>query len=439
VAARERFELHRWAFRFRLGRLTRTPLVELADDELLVRRREATALLEGALRQHVLGTAIAGGAYLLLEWFLERTTAAERFGSGLAARLTAGATGNALAQASAELERLARRLAKGGAGMGALDAGGAAAAELDAFLAAHGHRCEKEAELSEPRWADDPSVVRAILESYVDAARRGDALADLEDREVRLATRARHLARRVSRHLRQRSFLERLVPARRAAFRALLREARRYAPYRENLKDQALEALHLLRRLFLEAGGRLAARGRLEVAEDVFYLEVAEVEDALVGHAEDDLRARVGERRSERARFSDRPPPRVVLEVPGRAPQPVHADRDARPLLEGVGVSSGRVTGVARVLRSTEEAGRLAPGEVLVARVVNAGWTPLFHLAGAIVAEVGGVLSHGAIVAREYGIPAVFGAADASQIPDGARITVDGDLGIVTVEGDPPR
>jgi pyruvate,water dikinase len=80
-----------------------------------------------------------------------------------------------------------------------------------------------------------------------------------------------------------------------------------------------------------------------------------------------------------------------------------------------------------------EDAGRLEQGDVTVSRIVNAGWTPMFHLASGIVAEVGGVLSHAAIVAREYGIPAVFGAAGASRIPDGARVCVDGDLGIVTI------
>ena len=102
-------------------------------------------------------------------------------------------------------------------------------------------------------------------------------------------------------------------------------------------------------------------------------------------------------------------------------------------LLEGVGASAGKVTGTARVLRSPDDAARLGPGEIIVARVVNAGWTPLFHLAGGVVAEVGGALSHAAIVAREYGLPAVFGAAGATRIPDGATLCVDGDLGIVTV------
>ena len=86
-------------------------------------------------------------------------------------------------------------------------------------------------------------------------------------------------------------------------------------------------------------------------------------------------------------------------------------------------------------MRSLDDAPRLHQGEILVARVVNAGWTPLFVLAGGIVAEMGGALSHGAIVAREYGIPAVFGVTGATaRIRDGDSIVVDADRGLVLVE-----
>ena len=121
----------------------------------------------------------------------------------------------------------------------------------------------------------------------------------------------------------------------------------------------------------------------------------------------------------------------------GQPPRLLPATLFEGGLLEGVGVSSGRVRATARVLSSMDEAARLGAGEVLVARVINAAWTPLFHLAGAVVAEVGGLLSHGAIVAREYGLPAVFGVRGASSIPDGATVVVDGDAGLITIEETP--
>ncbi|MCO5167080.1 MAG: PEP-utilizing enzyme [Planctomycetes bacterium] len=449
LLARERFELFLRVFALRLAWLARRDLPLLADRDLLRLRRDATGLLEEALRRHVLGTAISGAAYLLLELFLRRTGAEAEFEGKLVAHLTAGAPGNALAVASGHLERLAERAAARPALAAALcaqaprtleelealgDDGRWLRGELARFLADFGHRCEKEAELAEPRWADDPSVILAVLGSLVRAARdQGGGMPRLADREERLARRAGALARRVSRHLVGQGALERALPLRRGAFRALLREARRYAPYRENLKDSALRALHLVRRVFLEVGRRLAVRGLVERPDDVFFLEVEEAEAALAGGGAD-LRARVAARRAERAANQAQEPPRYVIEVPGAPPRPVHVPSRVGHLVEGVGVSGGRVTARARVLRGMEDAGLVQPGDVIVARVVNAGWTPLFHLAGGIVAEVGGVLSHAAIVAREYGIPAVFGAAGATRIADGARVTVDGDLGIVTVE-----
>lgn len=451
LLARERFELFLRLTAWRLRRLDATPLDRLDDRALVERWRAATGLTEAALRRHVLGTAISGAAYLLLEMLLARTGASAIGGGKLVAHLTAGAPGSALGDASARLFRLAaqaagkptlrRALADAAPprDLAALDALGPEgrwlAIELRRLLERAGHRCEKEAELLEPRWRDDPAVLLAVLGGQVRAATDHAAGPDLAERESRLGRRARALAARVTRHLAKGSRLERLVPVRRLAFRALLREARRYAPYRENLKDAGLRALHRVRAALLEAGARLVARGRLDRPEDVFFLEITEVENTLLFANADDLRPRVAARRAEREADLLRPPPRVVVEVPGFPPRPLATQEVGAGLVEGVGVSGGRAAGRARILRGPEEAARLAPGDIIVARVVNAGWTPLFHLAGGVVAEVGGVLSHAAIVAREYGLPAVFGAAGATRLEDGARIVVDGDLGIVTVEG----
>lgn len=450
--ARERFELFSRVFGLRLRRLTRRSLRRVSDSDLVALRRRATVLLEQALRRHVLGTAISGGAYLLLELFLRHTGEDRSTSAGTASRLASGATGCALAEASQQLEQLARRAAVELEGdpclltklEAELQAGGSGGSKLSRafrrFLRDYGHRCEKEAELSEPRWADDPTALLEVLRSYVEAAKgHGDGLVHLREREESLTRRARDLADKISRRLTRRTWVERVLPYHRATFRYLLREARRYAPYRENLKDCGLRALHLIRQIFLEAGRRLAERGLIDAPHDVFYLDLAQVELALTGSRQPSLRERVAEARAERERFRGQLPPRHVIEVPGHPPRPVHLEGEVGRLLEGAGVSAGQLTGTARVLHGLEDAARLAPGEILVARVVNAGWTPLFHLAGAIVAEVGGVLSHGAIVAREYGLPAVFGAAGASRIPDGATITVDGDLGIVSVGETPPE
>ncbi len=106
---------------------------------------------------------------------------------------------------------------------------------------------------------------------------------------------------------------------------------------------------------------------------------------------------------------------------------------DERTLV-GLGVSPGRVTAVARVVHSLDEAQRLNPGEILVARTTTPAWTPLFARAAGLVTDLGGPLAHGSIVAREYGIPAVMGTGSATQrIQDGAIITVDGTAGRVVL------
>jgi pyruvate,water dikinase len=106
-------------------------------------------------------------------------------------------------------------------------------------------------------------------------------------------------------------------------------------------------------------------------------------------------------------------------------------------LLKGTGASRGIHTGIARVLASFDEYDRLAPGEVLVCATTTPAWTPLFAVAGAIVADGGGMLSHAGVAAREYGLPAVLGVRGATRtIPDGARVTVDGTAGTISIQRD---
>jgi len=101
----------------------------------------------------------------------------------------------------------------------------------------------------------------------------------------------------------------------------------------------------------------------------------------------------------------------------------------------GIAGSPGTVTGTARLVRGPEDFGKLKSGEILIAPLTNPVWTPLFAIAGGMVTEIGGILSHGAIVAREYGLPAVMGVAGATTaIVEGRRVTVDGNRGIVTLE-----
>ena len=125
--------------------------------------------------------------------------------------------------------------------------------------------------------------------------------------------------------------------------------------------------------------------------------------------------------------------------APGARPEPAEAGlapASHADLLRGLGACGGRATGRATVLGDVAEAGRLVAGDVLVTRQTDPGWAPVFFLIRGLVMERGGMLSHGSIIAREFGLPAVVGVADATRrIPSGATVAVDGDEGVVRVVG----
>jgi pyruvate,water dikinase len=205
-------------------------------------------------------------------------------------------------------------------------------------------------------------------------------------------------------------------------------------PLREAPKHHGLLLFERVRTIVLEIGARLAALRVLASRDDVFFLDWQELEAAFSGRGDwSAWRELVERRRTELARFSAEPAQEILRSDGVPVPEP-----DVRPgptgerVLRGTGIATGRVTGRTRVLR-TPDPQALAPGEVLVVRHADPGWTPLFSRAAGLVMEVGGVMCHAAVVAREMGLPAVFGVRDATQLlADGSLVTVDGDEGTVT-------
>jgi pyruvate,water dikinase len=178
-------------------------------------------------------------------------------------------------------------------------------------------------------------------------------------------------------------------------------------------------------------GVELKDKGLLDAADDVFFLDLVEAKEALLGK---DFRAVVAERREAYDQeMRRRRVPRVLLSD-GTEPEAV-ASQGAPTgpgVLTGTPASAGTITGRARVVLDPVGA-HLEPGEILVAPSTDPGWTPLFLTAGGLVMEMGGANSHGAVVAREYGIPAVVGVPEAvNRITTGQLITVDGALGTVS-------
>jgi pyruvate,water dikinase len=290
---------------------------------------------------------------------------------------------------------------------------------LDAFLARFGQRCPREFDIAAPRWAEDPGMVLGLVQAGL--ASSGEPL---EARMVRLAAE-------------RTAAIEAAVAAapfwRRPLLARLARAVELFLPLREAPKHYAMFLFQRMRGAALELGARLAARGTIEHAGDVFMLEWPELGRLALGEpAASDLRAVVAERRSRLERYRrDKPPD--ILRSDG-----VPVIEDLEPagdgLLHGTGVSPGRGRGPVRILREPDPRA-LGEGEVMVVEFADPGWTPLFPRARAIVMEVGGTLCHAAVVARELGIPAVFGVAAATaRLSDGQVVSVDGEAGTVTPE-----
>ena len=200
---------------------------------------------------------------------------------------------------------------------------------------------------------------------------------------------------------------------------------------REAPKFWAIRTFSLMRHVLYGAGEALAAQGVIERPDDVFFLKIEEVEQAAQGNAHD-LAGRAAQRRAAYNRELQRQQlPRIITSegeiVVGR-----HASSNPNEIV-GIGVSPGVREGSVRVIRDPHGA-HLAPGEILVAPSTDPAWTPLFLTAGGLVMEAGGILSHGSVVAREYGIPAIVGVADATtRLKTGDRIRMDGTMGTVEI------
>jgi pyruvate,water dikinase len=269
-----------------------------------------------------------------------------------------------------------------------------------------------------PRWSERPDylldLVRASLgrpppPAEGDRARRREAL--------EIACRAR------------------LGPLRRTVFGRLLAATRRAAQVREGIKSQGTRLEGALWLAALEIGRRRAAQGALAQPEDVFLTQVEELRSLARGEPVPGLAQRIARRQADARRDAALTPPPVVI---GRW-EPEAAPPAAVQVLRGLPASAGVVEGPARVLARPDGEEQVLPGEILVAPFTDPGWTPCFLNAAALVTDIGGLLSHGCIIAREYGLPAVVNTGVATRcLRTGQRLHVDGGRGEVRVLDEVP-
>lgn len=302
---------------------------------------------------------------------------------------------------------------------------GATHRALQSFMDLYGDRAVREAELSTPRWREDPRTVLTMLR----VALRGEA----REVEPALARARAHADAEMS------QLMPKLNLAEQTLVRHLVARAQKAARLRERMRTWVTRVLGMLRDAVLDADRRLQ-RLAPELAPpevtghdhavlgSVFFLTLDEIVVAL-RTSRADLAPLVRARRAEFARDGARPdppatfvgtPPSVVL-------PPLGGD-----VLRGLPASPGIVEGRARVLLSADAMGDLQTGEVLVVHTTDVGWTPLFLLAAGVVTELGGPLSHAAVVAREFGVPSVVNVEGATRaIRTGDLVRVDGGTGVV--------
>jgi pyruvate,water dikinase len=314
----------------------------------------------------------------------------------------------------------------------ASEPGRAFLAQFQAHLDRFGHQMYSMDPLV-PTLGDDPAAVLLALRSYL-----GDQTPPAPDQRLQRMAAERGAALAV--------IQGRVSPAKYARFTRLLAIARDAGCQREIAIFEFGLAWRPLRACLLELGARLAAAGALPAADSVFWLTADELRDATsrldAGQPVAPLHDAAAARHADWLRWQGVRPPPVLPEGSKPVwwwkiitPVPEAELRIEGEAIAGLGVSSGQRTGVARIVLTPDDFGRLQPGEILVARLTTPAWTPLFAYASAVVTDLGGPLSHSSIVAREYGIPAVTGTGCATRrIVDGQTITVDGGAGTVELK-----
>ena len=261
-----------------------------------------------------------------------------------------------------------------------------------------------------PRWKDDPSLIIENIKQIALSQRNYDK----EKKENRL---------------RQQKTEEELMKVsfwRRRLLKNRLYYAQTYIRFREDQRFILDMHLSKKRSVYLKIGELLTKKGTLVDCEDIFYFDITNIEDLFRGELPD-VKEKVKQARIKLELYK-----RSIPATFFRGDKEFERKLLIKKLFEGTAASAGKVTGVARIVKTIEDIKILKENDILVTRFTDPGWTPCFHLISGLVTEIGGLVSHGAIVAREYGIPAVTGVDKACEnIMSGDTLTVDGNEGRV--------
>jgi phosphoenolpyruvate synthase/pyruvate phosphate dikinase len=305
----------------------------------------------------------------------------------------------------------------------ALAGGREARDAIQAFLDTYGMRCVGEIDITQPRWSERPTALVPMILSNIRNAEPGA--------HERLFEQGRQEARKKEQELLTR--LRALPDGERKAAEAkqMIDRVRTFAGYREYPKYHMVSRYFVDKQALLKEAERLVEADVLRDKEDIFYLTFEELYDVVRTHHVDyDL---IGERKDAFTSYQALTPPRVLTSEAEVVTGTYRRDDLPPGALVGLPVSAGTVEGRARVILDLADAD-LESGDILVTAFTDPSWTPVFVTVAGLVTEVGGLMTHGAVIAREYGLPAVVGVERATKlIRDGQRIRVHGTDGYVEV------
>ena len=283
------------------------------------------------------------------------------------------------------------------------------------FIKEYGHRAVYELDIINPRWKEDPSYLIGIIRSTLNTADLGKLKAEQKEKFNQVWQE-----------------IENIVPSKKhSSIKKLITKAQEGAAVREKTKSVLALVTEAYRIIAQELGSRFSERVILEEPADIYFCTWPELISILTGEWDGDgLQALITTRKAFMREMESIAPPDIIMGDTPKYSEP--ATRSSGNCLIGVPVAAGRASGTARLIRHPDEGSKLQPGDVMVAPSTDPGWTPLFLKASAVIMETGGFLSHGAIVAREYGIPAVVNIPGVLKIiKDSQLITVNGDEGKV--------
>jgi len=289
------------------------------------------------------------------------------------------------------------------------------------YIQKFGHRSTS-LDISVPTFAEQTDYLKGYIERF--ASLPADASPGAKQQQFERERKA-HLEKLFQQfHGQTLGWLKKLL------FKVLLNWSEQFILLRENQRDYWHQALAINRKIFLELGRRFFESGWLEKSDHIFFLTRHEIKNTIFSKR---FISKIKQRHRMHSEWQMAQPPALIDETKSAL-----ADiRMTGEKLAGIAASPGVATATARVLKSLDEMAKLQPGEILVVPTTDPGWTPLFGIIKGLVMEVGGVLSHGAIVAREFGIPAVTSVEWATvNIRNGAQITVDGNKGMVWINDD---